>query len=98
MMLCGSFQHCPYVSDWNVRVTTKQQDFFMVTKIAALPIVILAGIVHLCMGNTGNFHNSFQGTSTEPGKIAVSFYSGISSYTGWNYLNFMMEELKNPFV
>lgn len=49
-------------------------------------------------GNTGNFHNSFQGTSTEPGEIAVSFYSGIFSYAGWNYLNFMTEELKNPFV
>ncbi|XP_063855300.1 large neutral amino acids transporter small subunit 2-like [Scylla paramamosain] len=83
---------------WNVRVTTKQQDFFMVTKIGALLIVIIAGIVHLCMGNTGNFHNSFQGTSTDPGEIAVSFYSGISSYAGWNYLNFMTEELKNPFV
>ncbi|XP_063882661.1 large neutral amino acids transporter small subunit 1-like [Scylla paramamosain] len=83
---------------WNVRVTTKLQDFFMVTKIGALLIVIIAGIVHLCMGNTGNFHNSFQGTSTEPGEIAVSFYSGIFSYAGWNYLNFMTEELKNPFV
>ncbi|XP_063841152.1 Y+L amino acid transporter 2-like isoform X1 [Scylla paramamosain] len=82
---------------WNVRVTTKLQDFFMVTKIGALLIVIIAGIVHLCMGNTGNFYNSFQGTSTEPGEIAVS-YSGIFSYAGWNYLNFMTEELKNPFV
>lgn len=83
---------------WNVRVTTKLQDFFMVTKIGALLIVILAGVIHLGMGNTGNFHNSFQGTSTEPGEIAVSFYSGIFSYAGWNYLNFMTEELKNPFV
>ncbi|XP_050688049.1 Y+L amino acid transporter 2-like [Eriocheir sinensis] len=83
---------------WNVRVTTKLQDFFMVTKIGALLLVILAGLIYLIMGNTENFHNSFQGTSTEPGQIAVSFYSGIFSYAGWNYLNFMTEELKNPFV
>ncbi|KAG0719517.1 Y+L amino acid transporter 2 [Chionoecetes opilio] len=83
---------------WNVRVTTKLQDFFMITKIGALLIVIIAGLVYLAMGNTENFHNSFQGTSTEPGQIAVSFYSGIFSYAGWNYLNFMTEELKDPFV
>lgn len=49
-------------------------------------------------GNTQNFENSFEGTKTDPGSIAVSFYSGIFSYAGWNYLNFMTEELQNPFV
>lgn len=27
----------------------------------------------------------------------MSFYSGIFSYAGWNYLNFMTEELKDPY-
>ncbi|XP_042241847.1 Y+L amino acid transporter 2-like [Homarus americanus] len=87
-----------FINCWNVRLTTKLQDAFMVTKIGALLIVIIAGMVHLFMGNTQNFNNAFEGTSTEPGQIAVSFYSGIFSYAGWNYLNFMTEELKNPFV
>nr|XP_053655921.1 Y+L amino acid transporter 2-like [Cherax quadricarinatus] len=87
-----------FINCWNVRVTTKLQDVFMVTKIGALLIVIVAGMVHLFMGNTQNFDNAFEGTSTEPGQIAVSFYSGIFSYAGWNYLNFMTEELQNPFV
>ncbi|XP_071541986.1 Y+L amino acid transporter 2 isoform X2 [Panulirus ornatus] len=87
-----------FINCWNVRVTTKLQDVFMATKIGALLIVIIAGLVHLCMGNTQNFHNAFEGTTREPGQIAVSFYSGIFSYAGWNYLNFMTEELQNPFV
>lgn len=37
-------------------------------------------------------------TATDPGQIAVSFYSGIYSYAGWNYLNFMTEELRDPYV
>ena len=27
----------------------------------------------------------------------MAFYSGIYSYAGWNYLNFMTEELRDPF-
>ena len=26
--------------------------------------------------------------------LALSFYSGLFSYTGWNYLNFIIEEMK----
>ncbi|MCL4126573.1 UNVERIFIED_CONTAM: hypothetical protein GTU68_066987 [Idotea baltica] len=85
------------INCWNVRVTTKVQDVFMVTKIGALLIVIIAGIVTMCKGNTENFNNAFEGTTEVPGEIAASFYNGIFSYAGWNYLNFMTEELKNPF-
>lgn len=44
-----------------------------------------------------NFEGPFQDTQTDPGKIAVAFYSGIFSYAGWNYLNFMTEELRDPY-
>ena len=32
----------------------------------------------------------------DPTIIALSFYSGLFSYTGWNYLNFIIEEMKDP--
>jgi solute carrier family 7 (L-type amino acid transporter), member 5 len=44
-----------------------------------------------------NFEKPFEDTETDPGKLAVAFYSGIFSYAGWNYLNFMTEELRDPF-
>lgn len=28
--------------------------------------------------------------------LALSFYSGLFAYNGWNYLNFIIEELKDP--
>ena len=29
-------------------------------------------------------------------KLALSFYSGLFAYNGWNYLNFVIEELQDP--
>lgn len=49
-------------------------------------------------GHTENYTEPFKDTTTDPGRIAVAFYAGIFSYSGWNYLNFMTEELKNPYV
>ncbi|XP_018025153.1 Y+L amino acid transporter 2-like [Hyalella azteca] len=86
-----------FINSWNVRITTKLQDVFMVTKIAALLMIIVAGMIHLGKGHTENFQDAFKGTTTDPGQVAVSFYNGIYSYAGWNYLNFMTEELKSPY-
>lgn len=38
-------------------------------------------------GHMENFDNMFEDTETDPGKLAVAFYSGIFSYAGW-YENF----------
>eukprot|EP00090_Calanus_glacialis_P035786 TRINITY_DN61049_c0_g1_i1.p1 TRINITY_DN61049_c0_g1~~TRINITY_DN61049_c0_g1_i1.p1 ORF type:complete len:495 (-),score=82.18 TRINITY_DN61049_c0_g1_i1:131-1615(-) len=87
-----------WLNCWSTRVTTKLQNVFMVTKLLALGLVIVGGIMALANGGSTMFENAWEGTATDPGQIAVSFYSGIFSYAGWNYLNFMTEELKDPYT
>ncbi|XP_058118437.1 large neutral amino acids transporter small subunit 1 isoform X3 [Anopheles coustani] len=47
-----------------------------------------------CICNTEHF--TFNNTKTEVTSLALSFYSGLFAYNGWNYLNFIIEELKDP--
>ncbi|XP_063989482.1 large neutral amino acids transporter small subunit 1 [Diachasmimorpha longicaudata] len=87
-----------FINCYDVKETSKMQNMFMFAKIAALVLIILAGLGWLILGRVENFHDSFKDTTSDPGRIAVAFYSGIFSYSGWNYLNFMTEELKDPYV
>ena len=48
--------------------------------------MLAAALFNICARLTGNgqsFDNAFVGMKTDPGQIAVSFYSGIFSYAGW---------------
>ncbi|XP_066255041.1 Y+L amino acid transporter 2 isoform X2 [Euwallacea similis] len=87
-----------FLNCYNVKATVKLQNVFMFCKIGALVLIVLIGVVWMSLGNVENFSNAFGHTTHNPGKIAKAFYSGIFSYSGWNYLNFMTEELQNPFV
>ena len=41
-------------------------------------------------------HFTWDETETDITKIALSFYSGLFAYNGWNYLNFVINELQDP--
>ncbi|KAK0082961.1 hypothetical protein PV325_009586 [Microctonus aethiopoides] len=87
-----------FLNCYDVKETSKMQNVIMFAKITALGIIITAGMSWLIMGHTENYSNVFHQTTSDPGKIAVAFYAGIFSFSGWNYLNFMTEELRDPYV
>lgn len=87
-----------FINAYDVKFTTRIQNVFMFTKISALCIIIFGGFIWMAKGGVQNFENGWAGTTTSVGHWSVAFYSGIFSYSGWNYLNFMTEELKDPFV
>jgi len=83
-----------FINCWNVKWATTVQDVFTYAKLLALFVIMATGIVQLGKGKTQNFN--WDDTETDFKKIALSFYSGLFAYNGWNYLNFVIEELKDP--
>jgi solute carrier family 7 L-type amino acid transporter-like protein len=83
-----------FINCYEVKWATAVQDIFTYAKLLALFIIIATGIVQLAKGKTDNFN--FVDTEEDFTKIALSFYSGLFAYNGWNYLNFVIEELQDP--
>ncbi|XP_076111068.1 large neutral amino acids transporter small subunit 2-like [Mytilus galloprovincialis] len=86
-----------YVNCKNVKSAALIQDIFTATKIIALVMIIIIGIVFMFKSDRESFQEPFENSTTSPGKFALAFYSGLYSYAGWNYLNFVTEELKDPY-
>ncbi|CAH8588566.1 unnamed protein product [Schistosoma curassoni] len=85
-----------FINSVSVRWSTRVQDIFTYTKIIALLMIIITGFVQIGLGHVEEFQSPFEGSNWNPGSIAKAFYSGLFSYAGWNYLNCMIEEMKNP--
>ncbi len=83
-----------FINCWEVKWATFVQDIFTYAKLLALFIIIVTGVYQLTQGKVEYF--TWEGTQQDNTKIALSFYSGLFAYNGWNYLNFVIEELQDP--
>ncbi|KAG0051882.1 hypothetical protein BGZ90_006649, partial [Linnemannia elongata] len=83
----------------SVSVGTRIQDVFTFIKVVTLLVIGIAGLVVLGQKSLSshNFDHAFEGTSQPSlGDIALGLYSGLWAYDGWNNLNYVSSEMKNP--
>lgn len=85
-----------FVNCASVKWASRMQIVFTAFKMVAIVMLIITGIVRLGQGYTESFENSFDGTTSRIGIVAFAFFNGLWSYDGWNNLNYVTEELKNP--
>ncbi|KAM7366362.1 hypothetical protein PAMP_015809 [Pampus punctatissimus] len=90
-----------WVNCSSVRWATRVQDIFTAGKLLALALIIIMGIVQICKGEyywlePANAFEPFK--EYEVGLIAISLLQGSFAYGGWNFLNYVTEELVDPYV
>uniref|UniRef100_A0A8C6U9Z9 Solute carrier family 7 member 8a n=1 Tax=Neogobius melanostomus TaxID=47308 RepID=A0A8C6U9Z9_9GOBI len=90
-----------WVNCSSVRWATRVQDIFTAGKLLALALIIIMGLVQVCKGEyywlePANAFEPFQ--DYDVGLIALSFLQGSFAYGGWNFLNYVTEELVDPYV
>ncbi|KAL4657198.1 large neutral amino acids transporter small subunit 2 [Arapaima gigas] len=84
----------------SVRWATRVQDVFTAGKLLALGLIIVMGLVQICKGEyywlePAHAFQSFQ--SYDVGLIALACLQGSFAYGGWNFLNYVTEELVDPY-
>uniref|UniRef100_A0A4W3JBK0 Zmp:0000001267 n=1 Tax=Callorhinchus milii TaxID=7868 RepID=A0A4W3JBK0_CALMI len=82
----------------NVKFATCIQIVFTSFKLLSLLTIVRGGVVLPVGGHTTNFQNAFEGTKAVFGPVALAFCQGFWSYDGWNNLNYITEEIKQPEV
>ncbi|NXX43176.1 BAT1 protein, partial [Tricholaema leucomelas] len=85
------------VNSLSVKLASYLQNFLTAAKMIIVTIIIVSGIVLLAQGRTDNFKDSFKDSKVSVSSISLAFYNGLWAYDGWNQLNYITEELKNPY-
>lgn len=78
--------------NWAMQVQT----YFTAAKLFVLFGIIAVGMAYLGFEGSNNFENAFEG-NYEIASLCVALYSGLFAFGGWNYLNFVVDELQDPY-
>nr|XP_028596211.1 asc-type amino acid transporter 1 isoform X2 [Podarcis muralis] len=96
-MVCLSL--LTWVNGSSVRWATRIQDIFTAGKLLALGLIIVVGFVQIFKGNYEELlpSNAFNFWMTPSvGHLALAFLQGSFAFSGWNFLNYVTEELVDP--
>ncbi|XP_078066555.1 Y+L amino acid transporter 2-like [Mustelus asterias] len=84
-----TFVNCANVK-WAIRV----QIMFTTAKLFSLLVIIIAGLLTIGQGHSDLSH-AFQDSEWDADKISLALYLVLFSYSGWDTLNFVTEEVNN---
>uniref|UniRef100_A0A5F9DGP7 Solute carrier family 7 member 10 n=1 Tax=Oryctolagus cuniculus TaxID=9986 RepID=A0A5F9DGP7_RABIT len=88
-----------WVNSSSVRWATRIQDVFTGGKLLALSLIIGVGFVQISQGHFEELRpsNAFAFWMTPSvGHLALAFLQGSFAFSGWNFLNYVTEELVDP--
>ncbi|KAK9350950.1 amino acid permease-domain-containing protein [Lipomyces doorenjongii] len=82
----------------STKLSTRTGDIFLFLKISSLVAITVIGLVVLVFRKGAeNFTEGwFAGSSSSLGNYAIALYAGLWAFDGWDNLNYVAAEMKNP--
>ncbi|KAK7114785.1 b(0,+)-type amino acid transporter 1-like [Littorina saxatilis] len=84
------------VNCYSADLAARVQVIFTAAKLGALAVIMIGGVIRLSQGYTSVMETGFEGTTDNAATVSLAFYSALWAYDGWNNLNYVVEELKEP--
>jgi len=88
------------INMWSVKWSARLQNVLTVAKLVGMAVLIIGGLVSMVTNGMDNFQTGFdQLENLRPfsaAGVAVLAFNGGFAYDGWNQLNFITEEIKDP--
>lgn len=87
-----------WINCYSVKWSIRLQNSFTLAKVLALVLVITFGFYYIISGKSDKMTNAniWSGEPLTFLALANAFYGGLYSYAGWNALNFITEEIRDP--
>uniref|UniRef100_A0A8C9WVJ0 Solute carrier family 7 member 5 n=1 Tax=Scleropages formosus TaxID=113540 RepID=A0A8C9WVJ0_SCLFO len=98
LIACLCLTMLTFVNCISVKAATKVQDIFTASKLLALGIIIIFGFIQIVRGEIPYLKPelAFEDSKMGVDNMVLALYSGLFAFGGWNYLNYVTEEMINP--